>query len=261
MAEDVDGRDERSEEPGIVELDFTVIRPTGAVPCAAWLPATPPPWPLVLVGHGGSGHKRSDRIVGLGRWFSSHAQIAALAIDGPYHGDRVPAPLPAAVYQRRMLDEGLQFVTDRMTADWTAAIAALGSLGPVDATRLGVFGLSMGARFGIPLAASLGGDLRCAVLGKFGLAAAAGFYADAGGTGIVVDKAPEVTAPTMFHVQLDDELFPLDGQLALFDLLGAGEKLLLGFPGAHGESPPSAVTYWREFLASHLQVTPQGAET
>jgi len=240
------------EESGSVELDFAVDRPTGAVPCAAWLPSSPPPWPLVLVGHGGSGHKRSDRIVGLGRWFSSHAQIAVLAIDGPYHGDRVTGPLPAAVYQRRMLDEGLQSVTDRMTADWKAAIAVLDSLGTVDATRLGYFGLSMGARFGIPLAASLGCDIRCAVLGKFGLVTAAGFYADADSTGIVADKAPKVTAPTMFHVQLDDELFTLDGQLALFELLGADEKLLLGSPGAHAESPPSAVTCWREFLASRL---------
>jgi dienelactone hydrolase len=240
------------EGSGIVELDFTVDRPTGAVPSAAWLPSSPPPWPLVLVGHGGSGHKRSDRIVELGRWFSSHAQIAVLAIDGPQHGDRVSAPLPADVYQRRMLDEGLQLVTDRMTADWKAAIAALDSLGTVDATRLGYFGLSMGTRFGIPLAASLGGDLRCAVLGKFGLSAAAGFYADADSTGIVADTAPEVTAPTMFHVQLDDELFHLDGQLALLELVGADEKVMLGFPGSHAASPPSAVTYWREFLASRL---------
>jgi dienelactone hydrolase len=261
VAEDVRWQDERMEESGTVELDFVVERPTGVVPCAAWLPISPPPWPLVLVGHGGSGHKRSDRNVGLGRWFSSHAQIAVLAIDGPYHGDRVTAPLPAAVYQRRMLDEGLQAVTDRMTADWKDAIAALDSHGSVDTTRLGYFGLSMGTRLGIPLVASLGGDLRCAVLGKFGLAAAAGFYADADSTGIVAKCAPEVTTPTMFHVQLDDELFPLDGQLALFDLLGADEKLLLGSPGAHAESPPSAITYWRQFLALRLGATPQSAET
>jgi hypothetical protein len=160
VAEDVRWQDERMEESGTVELDFVVERPTGVVPCAAWLPISPPPWPLVLVGHGGSGHKRSDRNVGLGRWFSSHAQIAVLAIDGPYHGDRVTAPLPAAVYQRRMLDEGLQAVTDRMTADWKDAIAALDSHGSVDTTRLGYFGLSMGTRLGIPLVASLGGDLR-----------------------------------------------------------------------------------------------------
>ena len=261
MTENVRWHSERLEASGCVELDFAVDRRTGAVPCAAWLPSSLPPWPLVLVGHGGSGHKRSDRIVGLGRWFSSHAQIAALAIDGPYHGDRITAPLPAAVYQRRMLDEGLQSVTDRMTADWKAAIAALDSLGTVDATRLGYFGLSMGARFGIPLAASLGGDLRCAVLGKFGLVAAAGFYADADSISIVADRAPELTAPTLFHVQLDDELFPLDGQLALFVLLGPDEKLVLGSPGAHAESPPSAVRYWREFLASRLRATPQGTET
>jgi hypothetical protein len=124
------------EGSGIVELDFTVDRPTGAVLSAAWLPSSPPPWPLVLIGHGGSEHERSDRIIGLGRWFSSHAQIAVLANDGPQHGERVRAPVPVDVCQRRMLDEELQPVTDRMTADWEAAIAALDSLGTVDATRL-----------------------------------------------------------------------------------------------------------------------------
>jgi hypothetical protein len=101
------------------------------------------------------------------------------------------------------------------------------------------------------LAASLGGDLRCAVFSKFVLRPAAGFYADADSTSIVADTAPEVTAPTMLHVQLDDERFPSTASSPL-ELLGADEKVMLGSPGSHAASPPSAVTYWRGFLASRL---------
>lgn len=252
MADDVRWGGERGVGDGTLELDFRVDRQGGSVPCVARAPSTRPPWPLVLLGHGAGGHKRNERMVGLGRWFSCHADIAALAIDGPYHGERVAAPLDAVEYQRRMLDDGLQTVVERMTGDWTTAIAALASLGIVDTGRLGYFGLSMGTRFGIHLGVALGRDLRCAVLGKFGLTAAPGFYGDADSTSIVADTAPAFTAPTMFHVQLDDELFPLDGQLRLFGLLGSEDKVLLARPGSHKDSSPTAPALWREFIASRI---------
>ena len=54
------------------------------------------------------------------------------------------------------------------------------------------------------------------------------------------------------HVQPDDELFPVDGQSALFGLPGVEEKLLFGCPGANAKSPSPAVTLWREFIAARL---------
>ena len=46
--------------------------------------------PLILMGHGGGGHKRNDRMHMLGRLFSAVYGWCAAAIDGPVHGERGP---------------------------------------------------------------------------------------------------------------------------------------------------------------------------
>jgi hypothetical protein len=49
---------------GDVERSFRVTRRGDRVPGVLWLPSSrAAPQPLVLLGHGGSGHKRSARIV------------------------------------------------------------------------------------------------------------------------------------------------------------------------------------------------------
>jgi hypothetical protein len=55
----------------------------------------------------------------------------------------------------------------------------------------------------------------------------------------VAKDARLITAPALFHLQWDDEIFPRDGQLALFDRLGSPDKQLIGFAGPHAETRPA----------------------
>lgn len=160
---------EEEARAGCVERSFLLRRHGGTAPGVLWSPETTGRPPVVLLFHGGSGHKRNERNSRMGRWLAASAGIAAIAIDGPHHGDRVSAPMSPAVYQQLIADEGIEHVTARMTKDWLDAVSAIAVQGFVDDAKVSVFGMSMGARFGVPVAAALGSRVRCGVFGKFGL--------------------------------------------------------------------------------------------
>ena len=222
-------------------------RSSGPVPGVLWSPRDGTPRASVLLFHGGSGHKRAERQLRMGRWLAS-AGLAVIAIDGPYHGERVPGPLEPAVYQRLVACEGIERVTDRMTADWLEAVSALAGLGLADAGRVSVFGMSMGARYGLPAAAALGPRLQCAVLGKFGIREAGPLDPGLRAPGLITAAARAVSAPVLCHVQWDDEIFPRDGQFELFDALGSADKQLIARPGRHGGTHPGDEASWQEFI-------------
>jgi dienelactone hydrolase len=152
-----------------------------------------------------------------------------------------------------MAVSGVDKVTDGMVDDWCATVDALGEHDAIDADRVAYLGLSMGTRFGLPYVAAATRELRCAVLGKYGMRQPSAMPAAADMAPRFALDAPTITVPVLFHVQWDDELFPRAGQLELFDLIGSHDKQLIAFPGGHRTTAPAAVKAWCGFVAYHLR--------
>ena len=158
-----------------------------------------------------------------------------------------------AIYQQLIADEGVENVTARMTGDWLDTITALAAEDLIDDADISVFGMSMGARFGLPVAAALGSRLRCAVFGKFGLRQSGALHPGLCSPGLVMTAARAISAPVLFHVQWDDEVFPRDGQFELFGALASRDKRLFARAGRHGETHPDDEASWQEFIGRHAR--------
>jgi len=242
----------QTEDAGLVERSFALRHGAQVVPGVLWSRSGSTTRPAVLLGHGGSGHKSSERQLRVARWLAAEAGLAVVAIDGPYHGDRVPAPLDPAGYQQLIVHEGIERVTARMTMDWLAVVGALEALGIVDGANVTVIGMSMGARFGLPVAAALGQRLRCAVFGKFGLRETELLDPGLCAPELTLTAARAICAPVLFHVQWDDEIFPRDGQFELFSAFAAADKRLIARTGRHAETHADDVASWQRHIADNV---------
>ncbi len=233
---------------GVVEQGFEVEREGYVIPGVCWRPPEPAgPWPVVLMGHGGSGHKRNERMLMLGRLFAAHYGWCAVSIDGPVHGGRGPVtnandPAYREMWRREDAVEG-------MIADWTATLDALSALAEVDHSRVGYWGMSMGTMFGLPYVAS-DARVRVAVLGKAGMRGSS--VKRSGIDAFFQIFAPKVEIPVLFVMQWDDERFERHGQLDLFDRLGSQDKRLHAYPGQHIDNGPEAFEVQAAFLKRYL---------
>ena len=81
----VEWLDEQADE-GCAERSFLLHRSGARAPGVLWSPATAAPQATVLMFHGGSGHKRSERHLRMGRRLASTAGLAVIAIDGTATG-------------------------------------------------------------------------------------------------------------------------------------------------------------------------------
>jgi dienelactone hydrolase len=234
---------EETESRSVLERSFAVECDGRRVPGVVWTPAgQSAPRPLVLIGHGGGGHKREDHILALARRLVRHHGIAAAAIDGPVHGDRRPADLPEDREQVRARLVPRE-VTDRMIGDWKATLDALQKVDDIGTGKIGYWGLSMGTLFGLPFVAAEP-RIAGAVLGLMGTGMLTGER--------LAEDAPEVRCPVLFLQQWNDELIPRERGFELFERLGSSDKRLHAHPGAHSAVPPEEFAHTEAFFARHL---------
>jgi dienelactone hydrolase len=233
---------------GVCERGFTVERNGQGIPGVLWHPSEPStPRPLVLMGHGGSAHKRNERMQMLGRMFSLDYGWCAAAIDGPAHGERGPVTDANDPAYRQMWQRS--DIVQSMIDDWTTTLDALSGLAEIDPSRVGYWGVSMGTMFGLPYVAS-DHRVRVAVLGKAGMSGSS--VVRSGVDAYFKIFAPKVQIPVLFVMQWDDERFERHGQLDLFDRIGAPDKRLHAYPGQHADNGPEAVEVQAAFLKRYL---------
>lgn len=219
------------------------------VPLAIWHRAgLDAPRPLVLIGHGGAGHKTAPAVERVAHALVRQAGFAAAAIDGPAHGERAAAGEGAdAVRDRfRMLwaDGGS---VEPMVADWTDALDDLCAMPFVDAEAIGWYGLSMGTAYGLPVVGRTP-RVRCAVLGLWGDCRPR--------AGEILQQAAAVRVPALFQAKPDDEIITIAGARAVFAALGSADKRLTLHPGRHIEIGEPQLAEAVDFLQRQLQRVP-----
>ena len=240
MATETFGWWDASDPTGRSVREFRIARPEIERPVtgALWSPTdATEAAPLVLFGHGASGDRFQAPICHLAHRFVDEAGCHALSIDGPVHGMRQVGPGGRTAFGDEV--KRTRFMDD-MVADWHAALEAARE--QVAVGDLAYFGLSMGSIFGIPLVATLP-DVKAAVLGLLGTTKAGGPFAER-----ILKDAAGITCPVLFLMQLEDELFPRDGYLAVFDALASPDKRIHANPGLHPEVPGEEIAASFDFI-------------
>ena len=161
---------ERAEEGGVTRRSFELSVDGQTVPAVIWSPeGAKGPRPLVLMGHGGSQHKKTAGIVARARTYARKFGYATLAIDAPGHGDRISrdeaealgrevgarvrGETAAPMDPERMRQMGQRSL--KAVPEWKAALDAVQSLDFVGAGGpVGYWGVSMGTAIGVPFVAA-----------------------------------------------------------------------------------------------------------
>jgi dienelactone hydrolase len=245
---------------GVMQRDFAVEVDGRSVPCVLWSPRDATgPRNLIVMGHGGSQHKKTENIRVRAVDYADRLGWATVVADAPDHGDRISredaaklarevgarvtgqvAEDPSAMEQRfsRMADRGRQ-----AAAEWKVMLDAVQDLEFIGRDqRVGYWGVSMGTAFGVPFVASEP-RIECAVFGLAGLRK---------GFSYLEDAARRISIPVQFVFQWDDAVAPREAGIALFDAFGSREKTMHINPGGHMEIPNFERTAWYEFFTRHM---------
>jgi len=243
-------------EMGVTERAFDLVVDGDRVPGIIWAPeGAAGPRPLLLIGHGGTQHKRIDTIVSRARTFARHHGYAVVAIDAPGHGERTTPEAATAAREaitarmanrsRERSPEDLRQAGDRTSKavpEWKATLDAVEKLDFVGQGPVGYWGVSMGTGIGVPFVA---GEprVKAAVFGLSGLRPGAEAFEKA---------ARSITIPIEFVFQWHDQLIAREAGIALFDAFASREKTMHINPGGHTGIPAFEREAWERFFVRHL---------
>jgi pimeloyl-ACP methyl ester carboxylesterase len=234
-------KDKDSSIDGIEERAFDLTIADNFVPGVYWTPANGSSDRLVLLGHGGTSHKKVEYIVHVARMLASKG-IASMAIDAPGHGERAVDAVEnddLDAFEKTWNDGG---GTEVVLVEWKAALDFIED--EIGARPTGWWGLSMGTMMGLPFTAT-DTRIRVALLGLMGTH---------GPNAQDLEKlAPVVSCPVRFLLQWDDELIPRQSCLDLFDALGSKKKTLHANPGRHQAVPQFELAASVDYLDRSLR--------
>ncbi len=249
--------EERSED-GVTRRAFSLEVAGETVPAVIWAPeGARGPRPLVLMGHGGSQHKKTPGISARARQYAQRLGYATLAIDAPGHGERISREAAEALAREvgarvsgRAPDgwtsERLKQMserTQRAVPEWNAALeAALGLDFVGERGPFGYWGVSMGTAIGLPFVAQCA-RIAAAVFGLAGLRPGAEDFEAA---------ARRIAIPVEFTFQWEDAVATREHGIALFNAFGSAQKTMHINPGPHVGIPNFEGASWERFFVRHL---------
>lgn len=237
----MDWTDEAKTARGVRERPFQLECDGRSIPGLMWAPEDGAQGrPVLLLGHGGTSHKRADYILASARRAVREHGFVSVAIDGPGHGDRLEPGEKVDFEAAWARPE----VTSETITDWKTTLDAVQS--EYGVTKVAYFGLSMGTIMGLPLVAEES-RIEAALLGLMGTWGPNAKQLEA--------AAPNVGCPVRYLIQWDDEIVPRHAALTLFDLIGTRNKSLRAHPGKHQQVPAEEMRDFPRFLAEQLGVS------
>ncbi len=223
------------------EVRFSFEEDGERVPGALWMPSeTDEAMPLVFIQHPGTGSKDDYFVSQPAQLWARRGWICA-GLDAPMHGDRDDYD-PMGLFREKELQP---IIAQQFAAEVSSAIDHIASQYPVDMSRIGYVGYSLGSMLGIP-AVSKDGRFRAAA---FCLVGEGGFVGPATG--------PESYVPGLAGVAVrivakqSDELIGRESTEALYEAL-PGEKELIWLPGGHFEIGPDVIKSAEEWMKRQL---------
>ena len=223
------------------EVQFWFHQGTEHVPGLLYLPIEhADPMPFVLIQHPGMGSKEDYFVAEVARAWARRGWICG-GLDAPLHGERASAD-PMSLFRN---PDRYPEIRAQFAAEVTTMLDLLSERFPIDMSRVGFVGYSMGSMLGIPAVARDGRFKAAAfcLVGEGGLAGAV--------------EGPDADIPQLQGVatrvvgKLQDQLIPRERTEALYNAL-PGKKDIRWLPGGHFEIGPDVIKLAEEWLLAEL---------